>query len=56
MGKTPEREHIRGPDGLASADSKQTNSDASGTSRGVDPSKGTLGSGGAELGEGSHVE
>ena len=30
--------------------------DASEKSRGVDPSKGTLGSGGAELGEGSHVE
>lgn len=52
----PEREHTRGPDGLASADSKQMNSDASGRSRGVDPSKGTLGSGGAELGEGSHAE
>ena len=56
MGKMPKREHIRGPDGLASADSKLTNNDTSEKSRGVDPSKGTLGSGGAELGEGSHVE
>lgn len=43
----PEKEHIRGPDGLASADSKLKNSDASEKSRGVDPSKGTLGSGGS---------